>query len=200
MRAALKPIIASVVTVIRSHLPCRRRFAYPAHSDNNPTHYPALRAKMASLIRPAMLKQSVLSCPARRFSPSTAAALSTSRPTTFCSSSTWIQKRQNLPVNALATSIALRRSAFHSTAQRRILPPGPQVIRGGVNDPAPVPPPHPTEGSYHWVFERLIGVGLVPLTVIPFAAGSLNPTMDALLCASILIHSHIGFEYVNNAF
>lgn len=24
-----------------------------------------------------------------------------------------------------------------------------------VNDPAPIPPPHPTEGSYHWTFERL---------------------------------------------
>jgi succinate dehydrogenase (ubiquinone) membrane anchor subunit len=40
---------------------------------------------------------------------------------------------------------------------------------------------------------------LIPLAVAPFAAGSLNPTLDALLCASILIHSHIGFKYVKNA-
>jgi succinate dehydrogenase (ubiquinone) membrane anchor subunit len=30
--------------------------------------------------------------------------------------------------------------------------------------------------------------------VAPFAAGSLNPATDAILCRAILIHSHIGFE------
>lgn len=32
------------------------------------------------------------------------------------------------------------------------------------------------------------------MTVAPFAAGSLNPATDAILCGAILIHSHIGFE------
>jgi succinate dehydrogenase (ubiquinone) membrane anchor subunit len=36
----------------------------------------------------------------------------------------------------------------------------------------------------------------VPLTIAPFAAGSLNPTMDAVLCAGILLHSHMGFQQV----
>jgi succinate dehydrogenase (ubiquinone) membrane anchor subunit len=40
----------------------------------------------------------------------------------------------------------------------------------------------------------LISAGLIPLTIAPFAAGSLNPTTDAILCGAILIHSHIGFE------
>jgi succinate dehydrogenase (ubiquinone) membrane anchor subunit len=52
-----------------------------------------------------------------------------------------------------------------------------------------VPPASPSHGSYHWTFERLVSAGLIPLTIAPFAAGSLNPTTDA-----ILIHSHIGFE------
>jgi succinate dehydrogenase (ubiquinone) membrane anchor subunit len=65
-----------------------------------------------------------------------------------------------------------------------------------VNDPVPVPPAHPSHGSYHWTFERLLAVGLVPLTVAPFAAGTLNPTMDAILCASIVVHSHMGFQAV----
>jgi succinate dehydrogenase (ubiquinone) membrane anchor subunit len=43
---------------------------------------------------------------------------------------------------------------------------------------------------------RLVAVSLVPLTVAPFAAGSLNPATDAVLCAALLVHSHIGFEYV----
>jgi succinate dehydrogenase (ubiquinone) membrane anchor subunit len=42
----------------------------------------------------------------------------------------------------------------------------------------------------------LVAASLVPLTVAPFAAGSLNPTLDAFLCATILIHSHTGFQNV----
>ncbi len=57
-----------------------------------------------------------------------------------------------------------------------------------------VPSPSPSHGSYHWTFDRLIAAGLVPLTVAPFAAGSLNPTMDAVLCAALLVHSHVGFQ------
>jgi succinate dehydrogenase (ubiquinone) membrane anchor subunit len=36
----------------------------------------------------------------------------------------------------------------------------------------------------------------VPLSIAPFASGSLNPTMDAVLCGAVLIHSHIGFQSV----
>ncbi|KAH0565809.1 hypothetical protein GP486_000801 [Trichoglossum hirsutum] len=32
------------------------------------------------------------------------------------------------------------------------------------------------------------------LKVAPFAAGSMNPATDAILCATLLIHSHIGFQ------
>ena len=60
----------------------------------------------------------------------------------------------------------------------------------------PIPPSHPSQGSYHWTFDRLIAVGLVPLAVAPFAAGSLNPTMDAVLCATILLHTHLGFQNI----
>ena len=47
---------------------------------------------------------------------------------------------------------------------------------------------------------RLISAALIPLTVAPFAAGTLNPIMDAILCATILTHSHIGFQYVESHF
>lgn len=63
-----------------------------------------------------------------------------------------------------------------------------------ANDAAKVPNTDPVHGSYHWTAERLVSVGLVPLSLAPFIGGSLNPTMDAVLCATILIHSHIGFE------
>lgn len=35
---------------------------------------------------------------------------------------------------------------------------------------------------------------LIPLTIAPFVGGSLNPLMDSILCATIIIHSHIGFD------
>jgi len=90
----------------------------------------------------------------------------------------------------------MRVAAFHASGRRSLLPALPQVIQGTANDAAPVKPADPTHGSYHWTFERLISAGLVPLTIAPFAAGSLNPAMDAILCGAILIHSHIGFESV----
>jgi succinate dehydrogenase (ubiquinone) membrane anchor subunit len=65
-----------------------------------------------------------------------------------------------------------------------------------VNDPAPIPEPSSASGSYHWTTERFLAAGLVPLTIAPFAAGSLNPTMDAFLCGAILLHSHMGFQQV----
>ncbi|KAL2180141.1 CybS-domain-containing protein [Thermothelomyces heterothallicus CBS 202.75] len=91
---------------------------------------------------------------------------------------------------------AVRATAFHTTARRNLLPPLPQRVEGTVNDAAPVPEPSPSHGSYHWTFDRLVAASLVPLTVAPFAAGSLNPTLDAILCATILIHSHTGFQNI----
>ncbi|KAJ5161919.1 Succinate dehydrogenase cytochrome b small subunit [Penicillium capsulatum] len=94
--------------------------------------------------------------------------------------------RQNVGVSQMV--------AFHASARKQILPPLPQELHGTMNDPVPVPEPHPAEGSYHWTFERLVCVGLIPLSVAPFAAGSLNPVMDAVLCSLLVTHSHIGFQ------
>jgi len=52
-------------------------------------------------------------------------------------------------------------------------------------------------GSYHWIAERTVAIALVPLTLAPFAAGALNPTMDAIFVSGMLIHSHFGFQYVH---
>lgn len=71
-----------------------------------------------------------------------------------------------------------------------------QELNTTVNDPVPIPPPNPSHGSYHWSFERLLSVALVPLTVAPFAAGSIHPITDAALGAALVLHSHIGFQYL----
>ena len=41
-----------------------------------------------------------------------------------------------------------------------------------------------------------MSVALIPLTIAPFAAGSLNPVTDAILASVLIIHSHIGFDAV----
>lgn len=88
-------------------------------------------------------------------------------------------------------------SAHRETATRpRSLTKNADVPTHLVNDPAPVPTPSPSHGSYHWTFDRLLAAGLVPLTVAPFAAGSLNPVLDATLCGAILVHSHTGFQNI----
>ncbi|KAH9897564.1 CybS-domain-containing protein [Xylariomycetidae sp. FL2044] len=130
---------------------------------------------MASIIRPTLLRQTALAASTRRAVPSTL-------------------KNQQLP--STIAKDAVRVAAFHASARRNLLPPGPQVIKGTVNDPAPVPDPAPTHGSYHWTFERCVAAGLIPLSVAPFAAGSLNPTTDAILCSLILVHSHLGFQSI----
>ncbi|KAI0466217.1 mitochondrial succinate dehydrogenase cytochrome b560 subunit D [Xylaria cf. heliscus] len=131
---------------------------------------------MASALRPVLLRQAALSAATRRIATS-----AFSRTTPFQS--------------PIAQS-AMRVAAFHASSPRSLLPPGPQVIKGTVNDAVPVPDPKPTHGSYHWTFERLIAAGLVPLTVAPFAAGSLNPALDAILCALMLVHSHAGLQSI----
>jgi succinate dehydrogenase (ubiquinone) membrane anchor subunit len=120
---------------------------------------------MASLVRPALLRQLAAAGARPRIAAAApiAAAVAPSKP-------------------------------FTTSPRRALLPPPSQVIQGGVNDPVPVPPSSPSHGSYHWTFERLLAAGLVPLTVAPFAAGSLNPTLDATLCAILVLHSHMGFQ------
>ncbi|KAF2753152.1 mitochondrial succinate dehydrogenase cytochrome b560 subunit D [Pseudovirgaria hyperparasitica] len=138
---------------------------------------------MATLARPMALRQALRALP----KPSHVA---------FRPCSTLIQRplQQHFVKQALQNTT--KAVGFHATIQRSILPPEPQTVLGTVNDPAPVPTPSPTHGNYHWSFERLISAGLIPLTIAPFVGGSLNPTLDAVFCATMLVHSHIGFQAI----
>ncbi|KAF2169390.1 hypothetical protein M409DRAFT_65069 [Zasmidium cellare ATCC 36951] len=88
----------------------------------------------------------------------------------------------------------IHRAAFQTSARRPILPPLPQVIHGSVNDPVKTPEPHPSHGSYHWTAERLVSAALLPITIMPFAVGSLNPVLDGTFIGLIIIHTYIGFQ------
>ncbi|KAI5467447.1 succinate dehydrogenase cytochrome b small subunit [Mariannaea sp. PMI_226] len=124
---------------------------------------------MASIVRPSLLRQTALA-------------------------SRWAAAPATLTKPSFQSKV-MGVAAFHNTARRTaLISPGPQRIVGGINDPAPIPEPNSAHGSYHWSFERLLAAGLVPLTVAPFASGSLNPTTDAILCSLLLLHSHLGFQ------
>ncbi|UKZ83167.1 hypothetical protein TrVFT333_010972 [Trichoderma virens FT-333] len=84
------------------------------------------QTKLSSIMRPSILRQTALA--ARYTKPACA-----------------------------SQSNAIKASAFHAYTQRSaILPPGPQKIKGTVNDPVPTPNPNALHGSYHWTFERLL--------------------------------------------
>ncbi|KAI1314054.1 mitochondrial succinate dehydrogenase cytochrome b560 subunit D [Xylaria venustula] len=135
---------------------------------------------MASAIRPMLLRQTALSAATRRAATTPASAILS----------------RTAPFQSSFAKNAVRVAAFHASSRRSLLPPGPQVIKGTVNDAAPVPDPAPTHGSYHWTFERFVAAGLIPLTVAPFAGASLNPALDAVLCALLLVHSHTGMQSI----
>ncbi|KAK9463668.1 CybS-domain-containing protein [Lipomyces oligophaga] len=72
-------------------------------------------------------------------------------------------------------------------------PPG--GIIGTVNDAAKVPAEDKMHGSYHWSFERVIAVGLVPLTLAPFVSdAAFVPAVDSVLVTGLLLHSYFGFQ------
>jgi len=43
---------------------------------------------------------------------------------------------------------------------------------------------------------RLVSAALLPITIAPFAAGSLSPLLDGTFIGLIIVHTYIGFQYV----
>ncbi|KAK6430599.1 membrane anchor subunit of succinate dehydrogenase, Sdh4 [Oleoguttula sp. CCFEE 5521] len=129
---------------------------------------------MAYALRPTLLRRALAAPVSRSITTSTSPALR--------------QLRLTTPILRQCP-----RATFQTSTARKILPPLPQVIEGTINDAAPVPEPEPLHGSYHWSFERGVSIALVPLTVIPFAAGSLSPLLDGGLIGLLILHSYMGF-------
>lgn len=66
-------------------------------------------------------------------------------------------------------------------------------IVGTVNDATPQAEIDYFHGSYHWTYERIIAVSMIPLAVTPFISNVDYPILDAVLATTILVHGHIGF-------
>ncbi|KAK5711070.1 membrane anchor subunit of succinate dehydrogenase, Sdh4 [Elasticomyces elasticus] len=123
---------------------------------------------MASALRPTLLRQAFAA------------------PTSRLTSAAFRPRQQLIQRAPLA--------AFQTSSKRSILPALPQRLDGTVNDAVKLPPSEPTHGNYHWTAERLISAAILPLTVAPFAAGSLSPLIDGTFIGLIMVHSYIGFQ------
>ncbi|KAF9307626.1 membrane anchor subunit of succinate dehydrogenase, Sdh4 [Linnemannia elongata] len=55
------------------------------------------------------------------------------------------------------------------------------------------PTPNQLHGSYHWDFERLLSVSMIPLFAASAMQGA-HPITDSLLGVVVPIHCHIGFD------
>ncbi|KAF9922129.1 membrane anchor subunit of succinate dehydrogenase, Sdh4 [Linnemannia zychae] len=53
--------------------------------------------------------------------------------------------------------------------------------------------PDHLHGSYHWDFERLLTVSMVPLFAVSAMSGA-HPITDSLLGVVVPIHAHLGFD------
>ncbi|KAI1296093.1 membrane anchor subunit of succinate dehydrogenase, Sdh4 [Mortierella claussenii] len=59
--------------------------------------------------------------------------------------------------------------------------------------PYKIPAPNQAHGSYHWDFERLLSLSLVPLFAVSAINGA-HPITDSLLGVVVPIHAHVGFD------
>ncbi|SCV04457.1 LAME_0H18580g1_1 [Lachancea meyersii CBS 8951] len=79
----------------------------------------------------------------------------------------------------------------------KLTPPPPGGVEGGVNDDLKKPEIDFFHGSYHWDYERITAVALIPLTMIPMygaiASNAMYPMIDTALCCTLLIHAQLGF-------
>ncbi|EGW31152.1 uncharacterized protein SPAPADRAFT_63063 [Spathaspora passalidarum NRRL Y-27907] len=71
-------------------------------------------------------------------------------------------------------------------------PPG--YIVGTVNDAYIPPPTKHIDGSYHWTYDRVVTIGMIPLMMTPFIAGIEFPMVDSALSTLLLWHCHAGFK------
>ncbi len=98
------------------------------------------------------------------------------------------------PMQATLSPASIAASLTNKRTFIKTIPQPPGYIVGTVNDAYVPPKPSKVHGSRHWTFERLVSVGLVPLTVAPFAFGSITPFADSILSVLLLIHSYTGFQ------
>ncbi|AMD20248.1 HDL496Wp [Eremothecium sinecaudum] len=103
-------------------------------------------------------------------------------------------------LSSYSRNLCLRRSISlkPNFSRFKLIPPPAGGVQGDVNEAFKPPAANYLEGSYHWYYERITSVALIPMfAIVPFygaLTGTLVgfPILDAVLCSTILIHGHLG--------
>ncbi|AGO10979.1 AaceriAFR523Cp [[Ashbya] aceris (nom. inval.)] len=88
--------------------------------------------------------------------------------------------------------------SLKSTLEKfKLTPPPPGGVTGNVNEAFRPPEPNYMQGSYHWYYERISAVSIIPLTLVPLygavtGASVEYPLIDAALCSLLLVHTQMG--------
>ncbi|RIA84654.1 CybS-domain-containing protein [Glomus cerebriforme] len=103
-------------------------------------------------------------------------------------------------INPIRRTPTIRILSFHTSRAcafkaTKTINDGATFIKGSVNEAVKLPPRDKVAGSYHWDFERLLSVALVPLTVASVVNGA-HPITDLCLGVILPIHCHIGFDAI----
>ncbi|KOS16340.1 succinate dehydrogenase [Malassezia pachydermatis] len=75
-----------------------------------------------------------------------------------------------------------------------LIHPGGSYIKDTVNEPTEYPKPSAMHGSIHWAFERLIAASIIPMFAVATVKHGACGVLDATLSATLILHSHIGFD------
>lgn len=137
-------------------------------------------------------------------------------PTTLLMNTLCLHPFRNLPVSTLKSTSLLLRTAtcpqFNSLSNKRQLslklnfsrfklnPPHPGGVLGDINNPPYKSPEYDSfHGSYHWQYQQVVTVTLLPLTGYSLYAGLtdtyLHPLIDTGLCSTLLMYVY--FELVS---
>lgn len=75
------------------------------------------------------------------------------------------------------------------------LPQNPGGVKGTINDNLPLPKVDKMHASYHWDFEKIVSVGLIPLVSLSLInGGSIATLADIGLSYLLLMHCYVGFQ------
>lgn len=117
-----------------------------------------------------------------------------------------LKQRHNIVVKMLSlTGHLLSKPCMFRTSVRGLklmpdfskykkIPQPPGHIVGTVNEPYKIPLVSFYEGGYHWAYERILTVALIPLATFPFIGGVEYPMLDSIFTVGLLFHAHAGFQ------
>lgn len=93
---------------------------------------------------------------------------------------------------SLAATRCLSLKPYFSKLKKIPQPPG--FVVGTVNDAYVHPTPNHYEGGYHWTYDRVVAIAMVPMALTPFVAGVEYPIIDTMFSCGLLFHCHSGFK------